>query len=116
MSSSPKVQDGAWRGAPVAERADAPVAAAASAGPSYVVTIEDKESKEQAKQRTEEEQGKKTDVCCCACCAVCVKYQHSKGRVYSMVAERARKGVAMLWARHVLLALAELVDEVAKTL
>ena len=32
------------------------------------------------------------------------------------LAELARKGVAMLWARHILLALPELVDEVAKTL
>jgi hypothetical protein len=67
-SSAPKVQDGAWRDAPVAERADAPVTAAASAGPSYVVTIED-DDKEEAKQRTKEEQGKKTkECCCCACC------------------------------------------------
>jgi hypothetical protein len=32
------------------------------------------------------------------------------------VAERATKGVAMLWPCHILLALPELVDEVAKTL
>ncbi len=62
-SSAPKVQDGAWRDAPVAERADAPVAAAASAGPSYVVTIQD-DDKEEAKQRTKGEQGKKTSCCC----------------------------------------------------
>jgi hypothetical protein len=32
------------------------------------------------------------------------------------VAERATQGVAMHWPRHILLALPELVDEVAKTL
>ncbi len=69
-SSAPKVQDGAWRDGPVAERPNAPIAAAASAGPNYVVTVEDEESEEQAKQQKEQKQQKKMDYCCCACCGM----------------------------------------------
>jgi hypothetical protein len=69
-SSAIKVQDGAWRDGQVAERADAPVAAAVSARPNYVVTVEDDKPEEQAKQQKQQKQQKQMDCCCCACCGV----------------------------------------------
>lgn len=72
MSSAPKVQDGDWRDGTVseavsAERVDAPLAVAASAGPkNSVVFVEDGEDGDEQRNQ----KNRKSDCCCSGCCCV----------------------------------------------